>query len=136
MDTPKKLPEGTQKQKPVTNDIHKLKTRANETEYWKKYNDNNNTTIMRAVYSLAHYYHWKTAQSLPHLLDNVNKTWGQFLVLPYWQFVCLITLERPLPLYFAMNRKWSLLNTSKETAICSVLFVTIYWSKKNLPVLN
>ena len=57
LDTPKKLLEGTQKQKPVTNDIHKLKTRANETEYWKKYNDNNNTTIMRAVYSLAHYYH-------------------------------------------------------------------------------
>ena len=40
----KKLSEGTRKQKPVTNDIDKLKTRANETEYWKKYNDNNNTT--------------------------------------------------------------------------------------------
>ena len=39
----KKLPEGTRKQKPVTNDIDKLKTRANETEYWKKYNDNNTT---------------------------------------------------------------------------------------------
>ena len=31
------------KQKPVANDIDKLKTRANETEYWKKYNDNNKT---------------------------------------------------------------------------------------------
>ena len=40
----KKLPEGTRKQKTVTNGIDKLKTRANETEYWKKYNDNNNTT--------------------------------------------------------------------------------------------
>ena len=40
----KKLPEGTRKQKPVTNGIDKLKTRANETEYWKKYNDNNTTT--------------------------------------------------------------------------------------------
>ena len=27
----------TWKEKPVTNDIDKLKTRANETEYWKKY---------------------------------------------------------------------------------------------------
>ena len=33
MDTQKKIPEGTRKQKPVTNGIDKLKTRANETEY-------------------------------------------------------------------------------------------------------
>ena len=44
LDTQKKLPEGTWKQKPVTNGRDTLKTRANETEYWKKYNDNNNTT--------------------------------------------------------------------------------------------
>ena len=43
----KKLSEGTRKQKPVTNDIDKLKTRANETEYWKKYNDNQSGIVIR-----------------------------------------------------------------------------------------
>lgn len=95
-----------------------------------------NSVFMLAVYSLAYFYHWKSAQSLPHLLDNVNKTWGQFLALPCWQFVCLITFGRPLPLSFAISRKWLILNSSKETAISSVLFVTICWSKKNLPVLT
>ena len=91
-----------------------------------------NSVFMLTVYSLAYFYHCKSPQGLPHLLDNVNKTWGHFLALPCWQFVCLITFERPLPLCFAINRKWLLLNSSKETAISSVLFVTIYWSKKEL----
>ena len=33
-----------------------------------------NSVFMLTVYSLAYFYHWKSPQSLPHLLDNVNKT--------------------------------------------------------------
>ena len=33
-----------------------------------------NSVFMLTVYSLAYFYHWKSLQSLPHLLDNENKT--------------------------------------------------------------
>ena len=84
-----------------------------------------NSVFMLTVYSLAYFYHWKSLQSLPHLFDNENKTWGHFLALPCWQFVCLITFERPLPLWFAIDRKWLLWTLWKK-----LRYLQFYWSKR------
>ena len=74
---------------------------------WKLFiephNDCRRRKTCTKIYSLAYFYHWKSPQSLPHLLDNVNKTWGHFLALPFSQFVSLITFERPLPLCSAIK---------------------------------
>ena len=43
MDTQKNYLKEYGNKKPGTNDMHKLKTRANETQYWRQYNNNDNT---------------------------------------------------------------------------------------------
>ena len=89
-----------------------------------------NSIFMLTVYSLAYFYHWKSPQSLPHLLHNVNKTWGHFLALPCSQFVAPITFERPLHLCFAINRKWLLELFKRNCDIFSFIWYNLLVQKR------
>lgn len=89
-----------------------------------------NLIFMLTVYSLAYFHHWKSPQSLPHLLDNVNKTWGHFLALPFSQFVAPITFECPLPLCFAINRKWLLELFKRNCDIFSFIWYNLLVQKR------
>ena len=92
-----------------------------------------NSIFMLTVYSLAYFYHCKSPQSLPRLLDNVNKTWGHFIALPCSQFVAPITFERPLPLIslcFAINRKRLLELFKRNCDIFSFIWYNLLVQKR------